>query len=402
MTGGLKQSGWSKIVQMIALCETILIGDVLWGAVSIPDTGLRGALEAALGKELGAPIEANEMAGLTILQAGGRGIANLEGLQHATRLETLILRSNALTSLSPLSNLSELARLEIDDNALTGLAEISGLIQLRYLFAHNNSIADLTGIENLTALEDLILFNNSIEDVAPITGLTALKRLNLSRNLIHSITGLQSLQSLEVLLISENALTDIHALRTLNQLRELDISSNRIISLGPLGDKPALTDLDARSNYLSSMEDWPEQTNLPAGAVLQIEPQLEMETFASWAANWGLDGTEALAETVIGTTGQANILLYSMGLPPYFDPESIPQVSPAAPDGLRLRYRRHISAGGILRTIEASDNLESWTAANVERIEVLAEPVPGQQIVEAWISKDANRTFLRLRAEAIP
>ncbi len=77
----------------------------------IPDPSLRASIESALGIAPGEPIATDALAQLHQLQAAGLGITSLSGLEHATSLETLVLRNNLLHDLSPLQNLTSLRRL---------------------------------------------------------------------------------------------------------------------------------------------------------------------------------------------------------------------------------------------------------------------------------------------------
>jgi len=77
----------------------------------IRDPALRLAVEAALGKEPGAPITEKDIAGLTSLHATYAGIRDLAGLELATALESLHLHENRIRDLSPLSELTQVYQL---------------------------------------------------------------------------------------------------------------------------------------------------------------------------------------------------------------------------------------------------------------------------------------------------
>ena len=75
---------------------------------AIPDTNLRAAIEAALGKATGAPINVADMKSLDFLYAGARGISDLNGLEAAANLTYLTLSDNNIVDISPLSGLTNL------------------------------------------------------------------------------------------------------------------------------------------------------------------------------------------------------------------------------------------------------------------------------------------------------
>ena len=129
-------------------------------AIDIPDTNLRAAVEAALGKAKGDPITPSEMAALTHLEASETGIRNLTGLEGATNLIDLGLWKNSVKDLSPLA----------------------GLTNLTGLFLGINSASDLSPLAELTNLESLFLDSNGISNLSPLAGLTKLTRLAVNNN----------------------------------------------------------------------------------------------------------------------------------------------------------------------------------------------------------------------------
>ena len=92
--------------------------------VSIPDAGLRGAVEEALGKSAGEVLTQGELAGLTEFWASDRHIRSLAGLECAVGLEALSLDGNQFTDLSPLAGLTALEYLELRYNQLTDITPL--------------------------------------------------------------------------------------------------------------------------------------------------------------------------------------------------------------------------------------------------------------------------------------
>ncbi|HIA66080.1 TPA: hypothetical protein EYN98_08435, partial [Candidatus Poribacteria bacterium] len=81
--------------------------------VNIPDPNLRAALEKALGKKEGDVITKEDLAGLERLDASDRGVTNLSGLEHCTRLTRVYLSRNQLKDLAGLTNLTNLEDLSL-------------------------------------------------------------------------------------------------------------------------------------------------------------------------------------------------------------------------------------------------------------------------------------------------
>ena len=119
-------------------------------AVEIPDVILRKAVERALGKAAGDPITRREMENLEYLNhlgVWGRGmVRQLDGMEHAINLHTLLLDYNAISDVSPLAGLRTLTDLQLG----------------------RNEVADVSSLVGLTALELIDLSHNAIYDVSPL------------------------------------------------------------------------------------------------------------------------------------------------------------------------------------------------------------------------------------------
>ena len=139
--------------------------------VCIPDPGLEELIREAIDKPYG-PIYVEDLEGLTILDAGlnapGRGIADLTGLEYCTDLESLHLWSNEITDIAPLSQLVNLESLNLGGNEITDLSPLSQLVNLEELDLRWNEITDLSPLSHLVNLWSLNLSSNEITDIAPL------------------------------------------------------------------------------------------------------------------------------------------------------------------------------------------------------------------------------------------
>ena len=157
--------------------------------VEIPDANLRAAIEAALGKAPGEAIGMAEMKGLVKLSANSASIADLTGLEHATRLKELYLNSNDISDLSPLSGLTGLVWLYLRHNAVSDLSPLSGLTSLAWLKLDGNAISDLSPLSGLANnLRSVDLGNNEIVDVSPLVALADLKERGSGAGVLLSIS----------------------------------------------------------------------------------------------------------------------------------------------------------------------------------------------------------------------
>ena len=223
------------------------------GVDIVPDAGLRGAIETALGKEAGDPIASAEIGTLTQLIAESAGISNLAGLQFATNLTVLNLQENSISDLVPLVNLASLTELNLEDNSISDLSPLANLTNLTVLNLEDNSISDLSPLANLTSLRQLYLYYNSISDLSHLANLTSLRQLYLYNNSISDLSPLANLTSLTWLFVGGNSISDLSVLANLTKLGSLSLQDNSISDLSPLANLTNLRFLSLRSNSISDL-----------------------------------------------------------------------------------------------------------------------------------------------------
>ncbi|WP_236860144.1 6-bladed beta-propeller [Candidatus Formimonas warabiya] len=125
--------------------------------VRFPDAGLEAAVREAISKPAG-NIYQTDLDALTALNASGRNIVNLSGLEHCTALTELDLS--------------------------------------------NNQISDLSALAGLTALHDVYLQHNLIEDLVALvanTGLGDGDTVNVTHNHLDIVSGSPDLGAIQVL-----------------------------------------------------------------------------------------------------------------------------------------------------------------------------------------------------------
>src|SRR5207245_8615387 len=110
-------------------------------AQAFPDKNLEAAVKEAL-KET-KPLTDESLARLFILEASGKGIKNLTGLEKCKNLAQLKLTKNQIVDLKPLKDLTELQSLHLADNKIADLTPLAGLDKLQYLDLMNNQVAKL-------------------------------------------------------------------------------------------------------------------------------------------------------------------------------------------------------------------------------------------------------------------
>ncbi len=210
--------------------------------VTVPDAVLRAVLEDRLGLAEGAPIRALALARLTVLEAPNESIVELTGLESATGLTRLNLRSdpgkwlnrNDISDLAPLSGLTSLTYLNLENNRISDVSPLAGLTNLIYLNLENNRISDVLPLAGLTRLRRLHLEDNELTDVTPLAGLTRLTWLHLEDNELTDVSPLAGLTNLIWLNLRRNELTDVSPLAGLTRLTRLDLLGNELTDVSPL------------------------------------------------------------------------------------------------------------------------------------------------------------------------
>jgi len=160
------------------------------------------------------------------ISAAAMNVSDLSGLEHFTKLKTLVLSSNAISDIGPVSGCTELEVLDVYSNGISDIEPLKALTKLRSLSLLDNSLTSIAALSGLTELTELALGYNSITDLSPIAGLTKLHDLYLDSNGISDISALSGLSSLTYLSLENNNITDLSPLMGLSSLKDLYISGN--------------------------------------------------------------------------------------------------------------------------------------------------------------------------------
>ncbi len=181
-----------KVKKPVFLLVTLvlLVGPALPGCggvkeeVTFPDSNLEAAIRVAIMKAKGL-ISTSDLDSLTTLEAPGRGIRDLTGLEYCVNLRTLELGHNNISDISTLAGLTNLEELWLSANNISDISALSNLTNLETLDLWNNNINDISALVSLTNLRDLNLSTNNISDILPLVqnnGLSAGDTVNISAN----------------------------------------------------------------------------------------------------------------------------------------------------------------------------------------------------------------------------
>ena len=179
--------------------------------VSIPDDNLAAAIREALGLPTDAVITADAMLDLTWLEAPGKGITDLTGLEYATNLRVLVLHAARIDS-------------EFLTNPISDISPLSALSQLEGLAIGNTPVSDILPLSALSQLKTLYLDYTSVSDISPLSALSQLTRLGLIDTAVSDISPLSALSQLTWLSLDGTGVSDISPLTALTQLVELNLN----------------------------------------------------------------------------------------------------------------------------------------------------------------------------------
>lgn len=238
----------------------------------------------------------------TVLDLSGKGARSgrLADLAKLTKLTSLKLADNEITTLDFLIPLEKLVSLDLSNNDITDISALAELKNLRTLHLDGNDIKDFTplyGLNKLTMLtigdieikesqlrqlkeklpgcviysdeakEDIIditlggktfksnvteldLSGCGVKDISLLSVCTKLTKLDLSGNSISDISPLVDIPGLTELDLSDNSISDISPLVSMTKLTKLDLSNNGVKSAAALKELTKLTELRLGGNKL--------------------------------------------------------------------------------------------------------------------------------------------------------
>jgi hypothetical protein len=205
-------------------------------AVQFPDKNLEAALRALVfeKKDKTDELSEDDLRKISTLEAKGRGIQNLAGIEHCTNLLLLDVSNNEIGDLGPIRGLVNLQSLSLAHNKISDLTPLMELGKLQYLDLSANQVRLLQPLSAMTRLSALYLAENQISELAPLAGLAHLSSLDLAKNKIVDITPLGNIPRLSVLKLSDNAIENIAPAMKHPPQSMLLVERNKIADLAPL------------------------------------------------------------------------------------------------------------------------------------------------------------------------
>lgn len=268
---------------------------------TFPDENLEMVIRRIIGKSEGTIYE-SDLEGITNLDAPGRNIADLSGIEHCSDLEVINLYHNKVSDLTPISNLTKLRELDLSFNQIEDLMPLAELPDLERIDLSGNRISDISvlavnpglgegdeidlrgnplsrdtykniipileskGVNLLYDAKKIYFVDPNLEAVmrealgepdGPIYDfdLMELEKLYAAQRDITDLNGIENCGRLKVLNLCDNQISDLTPLSRLSNLEELNLSNNRISDLTPISNLSELRELDLSFNRIEGV--WP-------------------------------------------------------------------------------------------------------------------------------------------------
>ena len=158
----------------------------------------------------------------TYVDATSQGVTSLDGVEHFTGLQVLILDRNPGIDLSNAGALTTVTSLGLANCGLTDISALSTLTQLTSLDLMLNDLRDISALRYLTSLTELHLsMNEDLSDISALASLEELTTLSLNGAAVTDLSALENLTNLTVLDLEGCNIRDITPLLGLKNLRTL-------------------------------------------------------------------------------------------------------------------------------------------------------------------------------------
>ncbi len=226
--------------------------------VVFDDPKMEKMVRASLEKQTGI-IRVKELENVTALSNNGidghlRTLSDLELMPNLKEFH--IENETKLISMSQLSGRTELVSVslvgcELDSSDINALGSLT---KLQSVDLSDNNITSISVISNLPELQYVFLTHNNIEDISPLASLSKLLVLDLSQNGISELPDFSGMQSLEALYLSKNNLSDLSSIHTASNLVTLDVSNNSITNAKNIGKLTKLETLVLTNNSITNFD----------------------------------------------------------------------------------------------------------------------------------------------------
>ncbi len=117
------------------------------------------------------PITKEDVANISRVVGKGKGIKNLEGLQHCKALMLIDLEDNQIDDLTPIAELKRLQSVTLANNKIKDIKPLENLTAMQLLDLSGNEVSDLAALKKMSNLRTLYVAENQLKSLEPIAGL---------------------------------------------------------------------------------------------------------------------------------------------------------------------------------------------------------------------------------------
>lgn len=198
------------------------------------------ALEAAVRAEVFAkrynqdPLTVDDVKSISQVVGKGKGITNLEGLQHCAALMLIDLENNQISDLTPIKDLKLVQSLTLAGNKIESIAALENFTKLQYLDVARNAIKDIASVAKMENMRSLYLSQNQIESIAAVAGLKKVWTLYVAGNPITDFGPVSQLKWLSSFDAKGCNISDLSFLKPLTELSYVMLAENKISDLSVL------------------------------------------------------------------------------------------------------------------------------------------------------------------------
>jgi len=181
-------------------------------SINIQDVNLENVVRKMIDKPEG-KIYKSDVKDITVLDATGKNVKELLGIENLVNLKSLNLEKNSISNIEPLGQLNNLEELCLDNNDIKDISALENITSIKNLSLSSNRIDDISDLKNLSNLEKLNLADNGIMDISPLSAMKYIKYINLSSNKINNVDKLNNLGSLNSLYLASNSITNYSGIK---------------------------------------------------------------------------------------------------------------------------------------------------------------------------------------------
>ena len=227
----------NTLCQRLVLSLAIVVSSSsLWAQDLFPDK----ALEAAVRAEVFAkrynqdPLTIDDVKTISQVVGKGKGITNLEGLQHCAAVMLIDLENNQIADLTPIKDLKLVQSLTLAGNKIESIAPLENFVKLQYLDVSRNAIKDIAPIAKMENMRSLYLSQNQIESITPVAGLKKVWTLYIAANPIADFAPVSQLKWLSSFDAKGCNISDLAFLKPLTELSYVMLADNKLTDLSVL------------------------------------------------------------------------------------------------------------------------------------------------------------------------